>query len=286
MAGQGEALNLEELALEFLQGASGAATQSNTDDTDDNEGSPSIIPQWKPILDAVPAEYHNALLPTLQEWDANVSRRFQKIHDEVAPYKELEEYDPATVKEAVDVYTQLLENPAATWETIGKAFGLSPQVSSQSDSSNDDEDFDGLELPDALRARLAKLDDHDRVLDLVTTELLARRQAEEEAREDAALEAYLADLEEQYGEYDVDYVVGLIGAGVSGEEAMERWQAIAGSATSTSTTADPVRSALPKVMSSTGGVPAASGNAQDLSKLSNQDTKALVENILRLAAQE
>lgn len=285
MSGNGEALNLQELALEFLQGASGAAaTDSDTTD-DSNEGSaPSVIPQWKPILDAVPAEYHDALLPTLQEWDANVSRRFQKIHDEVEPYKQFDEYDPATVKEAVDVYTQLLNDPAATWETIGKAFGLSPQVSSQSDSSSDDEDFDGLELPDALRARLAKLDDHDRVLDLVTTELLSRRQAEEEAREDAALEAYLGELQEQYGDYDVDYVVGLLGVGVSGEEAMERWQAIAGKGSGTPTPTPTPRPA-PKVMSSSGGVPAES-SGPDLSKLSNQDTKALVENILRLAAQE
>jgi hypothetical protein len=285
MSGNGEALNLQELALEFLQGASGAAaTDSDTTD-DSNEGSaPSVIPQWKPILDAVPAEYHDALLPTLQEWDANVSRRFQKIHDEVEPYKQFDEYDPATVKEAVDVYTQLLNDPAATWETIGKAFGLSPQVSSQSDSSSVDEDFDGLELPDALRARLAKLDDHDRVLDLVTTELLSRRQAEEEAREDAALEAYLGELQEQYGDYDVDYVVGLLGVGVSGEEAMERWQAISGQSSGTSTS-NPTPRPAPKVMSSSGGVPAES-SGPDLSKLSNQDTKALVENILRLAAQE
>jgi hypothetical protein len=66
---------------------------------------------------------------------------------------------------------------------------------------------------------------------------------------------------------------------------MERWQAIAGRSGG-STQQSTERSILPKVMSSTGGVPAASGKEQDLSKLSNQDTKALVENILRLAAQE
>lgn len=280
--------NAEELALRFLQGT-GIANVEEPDEEpdeepeDDSQEEFSGHPAWKTILDAVPAEYHDKVLPTLQEWDAGVSRRFQKIHDEYEPYKALEDYDPDNLKQAADLYAALVNDPAATWETIGKVFGLSPEDLSQSVSSEDDEDFDYSELPPAVKAKLAKIDEHERALEMMQREQYERQQSQTEAEEDAALDEYISELHEQYGGFDEEYVISLIASGYDGEEAVERFYEVIETASKASAPEAPRQSA-PRVMSGSGGVP--TPEIPDTSKMSNQDTQSLVAEILKLAANE
>lgn len=281
----GEAVDIEQLALEFLQGT--VPDDKIEEIVEEAEASnASGNPAWQSILDAVPAEYHEALKPQLQEWDTGVSRKFQQIHDKYEPLKAFEGMDPSTVQEATEIYQQLISDPAATWESIGKVFGLSPQETAQSVSSMaDDEDFDDDDLPASLKERLAKYDDQGRILDLIAQEIVERKEQERVAEEDLALETYLDELEEQYGEFDNDYVVSLLAVGIDGEEAVERYMKLTGKAEVKVAGSASEGSKLPKVMSGSGGVPSAAGNSS-LTKLSNQDTKSVVEEILRLAAKE
>jgi hypothetical protein len=84
----------------------------------------------------------------------------------------------------------------------------------------------------------------------------------------------LQELAEEFGEYDEDYVVGLIAAGIDGEEAVARYQAAIHKQAP-----PPVRTPAPKVMSGSGGVP--SSGSVDLAKMSPQDTKRFVMEALR-----
>ena len=102
----GETVDMSQLALEFLQGTRPTTSVEETSETEESD-TPEVEevtthPAWKSILDAVPAEYHDALKPTLQEWDTGVSKRFQKLHDEYEPLKRFENYEPDTVEELVD----------------------------------------------------------------------------------------------------------------------------------------------------------------------------------------
>jgi hypothetical protein len=235
-------------------------------------------PAWRQILDSVPEEYHAALIPTLQQWDTGVSRRFQRIHDEYAPYKELGEFEPDAIKEAMNVYNALNTDPGATWEAIGRVYGLSPQQVSQ--AASDDEDFDMDDLPAPIRERLARLDEHDRTLGILSQQIQQQNQAAEMEAEDEALEEYLEDLREEYGEFDEDYVVGLIAAGVDGEEAIERFQQLL-NAIANDIEIEEDGTQYPQVMSGSGAAPSSDGI--DTTKMSNQDTQALIAEILRLS---
>lgn len=292
MAGDnGETVDLEQLALEYLQGTTSDTTEEEYADEEGEHEAPkkaSGHPAWKPILDAVPEEYHEALMPQLQEWDTGVSRKFQDIHDKYAAYEELEDYDPSDLKEAAEIYQQLVNDPAATWESIGRVFGLSPQETAQSASEAESGDFDDLELPPALMAKLAKVDKQEQMLEMIAADLQGRNVAEEEAEEDAALEEYLEELAEEYGAFDEDYIVTLLAAGIDGDEAIARYQELVGEANAEQVAeveSSDSRTSAPRIMSSSGGVPSGSGNP-NLSKLSDQDTKGLVAEILRLAQQE
>lgn len=267
-----EGMSIQDLAVQML----GLTDNPENEDNEGNdEGTPEPQaghPAWQAILDNVAPEHRQEVMDQLHEWDAGVSRRFQKIHDEYAPLKELEDYgDPAGIKQAVEVYNALLENPKDTWETIGRIYGLASEV------EEDEEDEEYAELPLSVREKLAKLDEHERVLSALTQRELDAQAREEEAQEDQALEDYLQQLTEEYGEYDEDYVTGLIAAGIDGEEAVARFQEFSARFQAPIATPAPKptkRVAAPQVMSGSGGVP--TSGSVDVGKMSKQETQALV----------
>lgn len=278
---QPEALDIEALAAQMLGLEESEGDEEYEEDEEELTPQAGGHPAWNKILSQIPAELHAQVIPTLQEWDQGVSRRFQKIHDEYAPLKRFEEVDPDEIKEALDVYQALVNDPATTWEAIGRVYGLSPQQVSQVAADpygENSDDFDLGELPPAIRDRLAKLDVHDRVLEAITGDLLQRQEAEKTSQEDAAFEEYLDALAEEYGEYDEDYVVGLIAAGVDGEEAVQRFQQFQAQFAPQQQRA---AASAPRVMSSGGGIP--NSSPVDVAKLSNQNTQKLVEELLRLS---
>lgn len=269
-----QSVSIEDLAARML----GLDVEDDDDDDDEEESAPQVgHPAWRQILNQIPEEYHDAVIPTLQQWDSGVSRRFQRIHDEYAPYKELGEFEPDAIKEAMNVYNALNNDPAATWEAIGRVYGLSPQQVSQAASV--DEDFDMDDLPGPIRERLARLDEHDRTLGVLSQQIAQQQQAAQQQQEDQALEEYLDDLREEYGDFDEDYVVGLIAAGLDGDEAVERFQDML--EVIANDNGFRPNSNYPQVVSGGGGVP--DYGQVDTSSMSNQDTQALVAEILRLS---
>jgi hypothetical protein len=277
-----EGLDLESLAAQML----GLDTEQAQEYPEPQEQQASLPapghPAWQEILSVIPEELHDKVLPTLQNWDAGVSRRFQKIHDEYEPLKKFEGYDPEDIEEAMGVYRALTNDPASTWETIGRVYGLSPQQVSQA-TSDEDIDLDGL--PEGIRERLSKIDLHDQVLEYVSKQMLELQAAEEEAQEDQALEELLGELQQAYGDFDEEYVVGLLAAGVEPDEAVNRFKTLAGKyqpqPQSQVEQQPSVRETAPRVMSSGGGIPNA--GSMDVTKLSNQDTQELITQILRLS---
>lgn len=291
-----EALTIEALAAQMFgeSGTQAPVEQAPETDSVDNDNSetqqqlpPAGHPAWQEILDAIPAEYHDKVTPTLQNWDAGVSRRFQKIHDEYEPYKQFADYDPSAIEEAVKIYESLNSDPNATWEAIGRAYGLSPEQVSQAESSLEEDDYDLSDLPPALRAKLERLDLHEQVLETITQRMLSQQEIEEQAQEDAALEELMGELKEAHGNFDEDYVVGLMAAGVDPDEAVTRYKGMVsrfGLAEPRATTppaqaSPPVE--VPRVMSSGGGV--AGLGDQDVTKMDNRQTKDLVAELLRLS---
>lgn len=272
---EAEGLSIEDLAARMLGLDSDDEAQYDDGQEEEDSDRPVGHPAWQSILSQIPEELHSKVIPTLQEWDAGVSRRFQKIHDEYSGFKEFEEVDIDDLRQAYKVYSALTEDPQSTWETIGRVYGLSPQQVSQAMSSEED-DLDLDALPQSIRDRLSRIDQHDALLQQMAYQMQEAQAAEEEAEEDAALDELLEELQEEYGEFDEDYVVGLIASGVDPEEAVERFQQF----TARYQPQVPQQPA-PRVMSSGGGVP--SSTPVNVTGLNNQDTQALVAEILRLS---
>lgn len=291
-----EALTIEALAAQMFGEQSTEESPVETEETpvetDSQSDQINVHPAWQEILNAIPAEYHDKVTPTLQNWDAGVSRRFQKIHDEYEPYKRFSDYDPNQIEEAVRIYESLNSDPSATWEAIGRAYGLSPEEVSQAESAFDeDDDYDFSDLPPKLRAKLAKIDRldlHEQVLETITQQMLSQQELEEQAEEDAALEELMGELKEVHGNFDEDYVVGLMAAGVDPDDAVLRYKGMvsrfSGSAEPRVDT-PPIQASpqiqSPRVMSSGGAVPGLGD--QDVTKMDTRQTKDLVAELLRMS---
>lgn len=283
MDGQNEsdAVDIQQLAAQML-GQDEEQFEEDGDEEyfeeDEDEGYQGQgHPAWRQILDQIPEEYHSKVMPTLADWDAGVSRRFQQLHDEFAPLKEFEETDPEELRQALKIYKSLNEDPSATWETIGRVYGLSPQKISQATS---DDDFDLDSLPDAVKNRLMQVDQQNAIIQDLQSRFEEQQALDNEAAEDEALENVLEELAEEFGDFDEDYVVGLIAAGVDPEEAVGRFQEIA-ERMGYYEDDDEEEEDYPQIMSAGGGIP----NAGDVNVngLSNQDTQELVAELLRLS---
>lgn len=88
-----------------------------------------LNPHWNKVLAAIPAEYHNQIIPTLREWDGGVTRKFQEIHKQYEDYKPYEQFakqglDPNFVQQAVQLANELQTDPRNTVQRINEAWNL------------------------------------------------------------------------------------------------------------------------------------------------------------------
>ena len=123
MSGQGEpgpqegtAQSANEQAVNML---AESAQGPGTTDSQQQGGAPESQPE-KPtqpqqtqqtlgsdFLKSVPEEQRGALEPFVKQWDAGVTRRFQELQSQYAPYRSLLDsgVDPTDVQNALQIYT-------------------------------------------------------------------------------------------------------------------------------------------------------------------------------------
>lgn len=225
-------------------------------------------PAWQEILDAIPEQYREAVMPTLEKWDKGVNKRFQSLHSKYEPLKALEGYDPEQVQMGLNLLERINEDPRAVYDLMAQSFGFtSEQGVSENEESMSEQQF---ETDPALMSKLTAQEQR-----------LAQLEQEREMQQfQEQLDGYLAYLHEpepgKRVEFDDDYVITLLANGVDGEEAVSRYQKIVEAATPVNNTPPPA----PRIMPSGGGVPS---NAIDPKTLTDGQTKDLVAQMLQQA---
>jgi len=279
-------VDVQALAVRMLQGNAEPEQENLTEETSSEEtlveegDEPKKLgghPAWQEILSAVPEELHEALTPKLKEWDAGVTRRFQEIHSQYEPLKAFEPFveqgfDPDSFSQAVGLYSALNSDPEQVWRALGEAYGFAGEQ-----ESADDEDDDEYDLPPHIIEQLQR---QERALELLAEQVQSRELTEQQQQEQALMDSYLEDLRGSYGDFDEDYVLTKMAAGVDGEVAVRQYQELV----------PPVqqqRTPAPKVFGSSGvgsgGIPTSS---PEVTRLSDQDTRRLVEETLRAASSQ
>jgi len=172
-----------------------------TDGGEGQQGAEGGNPAWQPFLEAVPQEYHAKVTPLLQEWDSNVNKRFEKVHSDYADYKDFKEngVNRAQLEQGLNLLNAISADPLQVYKAMKEAYKFEedapPSGQGQQEPKVDDEPWKkGYEELRQNYETVAKV-------------LVAKQEAEENARQDQLLATEMSDLRKKYGDYDEEWVL-------------------------------------------------------------------------------
>lgn len=244
------------------------------EETPDTTNEPPAETPWSKYLEGVPTAFIPTIEKNYRAWDADVTRKFQEVHSEYEPYKAFQPlleagYDPQQLYQLAEtvnndprkLYDALVANFGEEWGIAGQT-----QTPEQGQGTVDEEELES----DPRYAELKS------TVDIMADIFLEQHRREQEFGEDQHLDQYLGALKEAYGDYDERVVLGLMNAGLNGEEAVKAYQ-------------DSIQTAInqrnrpnaPRILGSGGGIPTES---VDLSKPQNR--KNLVAQMLANAKEQ
>lgn len=232
-------------------------------------------PAWQPFLEVVPQDLHDKVTPLLQQWDQGVNQRFEKVHSEYAPWKQYMDagVTPDQVNMALGVLNTIQENPEYVYKSLAEFHKFGQEPAGQQGANNGQ----GQGEPEGQEFRDPRYDTLEHQFKQVAEVLLAQQEQAVNAQEDAELDNQLKELRKTHGDYDEDYVLAKMQAGMDAESAVKEFQAFM----------QRVSSQGPKPFSflggNSGGVP---GTNTDVRKLSDAQARQAAMQMLQHAAHE
>lgn len=236
------------------------------------------------ILAEVDPAHRPIVEPYLGKWNAGVTRRFQDLHGELQPWKELGA-DPETVQQALSLMEQIDTDPQGVLALLQEAIeemtgGQGQQQPPQGAQGQQAPGQEGQQstLPPEFQQLQERFGTFETVLEAMAEQILDQRSSEQEAQEDQQLDQYLGLLKQEFGDYDEHYVIAKMMAGVDGAEAVKQYQAaIQGQVNSRARQPN-----VPPVLGGGGSIPQGGKSVTDASK---KETKNLVAQILAASQQ-
>jgi len=214
-----------QVAPENLPGAGGAPPA--TEGQPGQGGAPE--PQSPYSLQAeflkdVPPETQALLTPYIKKWDGLVTKKFQEVHSQYEPFKQLGQ-DPATLQQALAIYNALDEQPQVIFNLLKQELegagpeGGAPELQPGQQPGEPGEGPYGL--PPEFMQRYDRV---EQMIGQLAEIVLNNSKSAQEKDEDAQFEQYLSGLKQSHGDFDEDWVTLQISRGMDGEEAVQAWQ--------------------------------------------------------------
>lgn len=270
----------------------------------------SINPKWNGLLSKIPAEYHNQIIPDLQEWDKGVQERFNEIRSE---YSELEKFKPLVdnnvdfdyVAQAVNLADALQRDAVGTIKEINQAWELgfvdkdeAEKLGQSAGSGTDNDDFlntddDILNHPQVK----AMKDALEQLQTTYETDKERERREQEEAQALREFEQTLDDLEKKYTQpedgsdpqpFNRLFVTALMAQDIDGDEAVKQYHQVLAGTVNTDTDTTQTNSSTgssdspPVVMGNSGT--AGSGSADGSVNFGSMNTSEFNDTVEKLLA--
>ena len=147
----------------------GTETQGQPENNDGGTGTPTDGQVTQPEetqapyaeqLATLPESVRPLVEPIFKDWDSKVTERFQKVHSEYEPWKDVTtKYDPESVQQAIALAQYLQDDPKGLYERLAEAYGFAteqgqgqPQQPAQAQPGEEEEE------PDPTQAKLSELE--------------------------------------------------------------------------------------------------------------------------------
>lgn len=258
---------------------SGGGEVSSTPEASSQQDSGNgFNPAWTPMLEKLPPEFHSMVAPDLKQWDQNFQTKLNEVQSRYAPYNDFVENQvpPETLQSALQLMAVIEADPKAFYDQMGDFYkdqwGQGQQVESNNDEfvlGGDETEFDITQHP--------KFQEQQRQLQIIAQHLDGQLRSQQEAEQDAALEAEETRLKEQYGEFDPVWVYSLAAQNqMPLEDAVKAYHGFINQVRQTPTAS----STAPSVFAPSGAIPSTQPNPAEMS---SAQTRSLVADILRQA---
>jgi hypothetical protein len=231
-------------------------------------------PSFQPLLQELPPDLHDKVLPHLQQWDKGVNDRFTKLQSDIAPWKQVMSSGATAemVQNGLNLMNLLETNPEALWRALAEnyqfeqqqqASGQGPTPPVQQPPTEDD--------PYALRFQQM-----EQANVTLAQHVLEMRRQEEQKREDYAIAQEFDQAHKKLGDFNDDMVRAkcIANPSLSVEQAAQEYQNWYRAEMAK-------HGARPILSGSSGG--AVPGNNVDVTKLTGQQTRQLAADYIRSA---
>lgn len=291
---------LDNFRMEMAAGDAGAAP-TGSESTGTSAGSDQGSSEYSlasGFLGRVPQEHRAILEPYVKQWDAGVTRRFQELQSQLAPYKD---YDPDQVAQAMSIMMELDQNPWSVYGTLrqallsgeygedpGSAVG-GPSQQQQNGVGQVDQGQLGTQQPQQQSIPPEFQQQFDQLRNAVTVlgqHVLGQNQQQTQQAEQDQLNDYLGSLHEEFGDFDDQWVLLQILNDQSYDNVDKHIGAWQGMVNSRQNQQQEVLSGLPNLLGSAGGTAPAPMTQQSVKGLSRKDTQSLVASVLEQAARQ
>lgn len=222
------------------------------------------------LSDLEDEELRERLTPYIRKWDAGVTRKFQDIHSQYKPYKELGEIED--LYKAQQLFQVINSDPESATKRLAEALGyrLSKAEPQVVDPDDEDQVFENR-LRETVAPLQKQLETQQKILQTIAEN--KQREQEEAHRQQQVQEfqGYLDLLEREKGKFDREYVTALIAQGVEPGKAVEQFQSIIQEQLNANSRPQP------PTLNGTGHVPSPN---KDVRSLSSKETANLVQSML------
>lgn len=239
---------------------------------------------YQSYVDRFPEQFRGQAAEIFREWDGNVTRQQQSVQSRYAPWQQFTDagYQPEYVTAATQLLDQIRQNPQEIIPWLASEAGVNwgGQQDQGGNAAPEQQQPEWMStLPPELVDRIGRMDKVEQLAELLGQTMLQQQEEQQLNQELAQFDNYLAELAQQYGDFDEDWVLAKIEAQqMSPEQAVQAWHEqlrVWG--------AEAARTRAPRVLGNGGGLPS---QQIDPRSMNRNQTRDLVAQLAAEANQE
>lgn len=234
-------------------------------------------PAWQELYGILPDNLHGVIAPVLEKWEQGTNQKFEQYAETQKAYEPYQQFVdneiPADQIEQALAVAQLIDSDPKGFMEQMKAFFGGDDSEQQTSSDHDDGGFEQQPFDMSNDPNFKRIAEQQ---DTIAGYLAQQIETERANQEDQQLEQDLAAMQEKYGDFNEDYVFGMVLNGVDLEAAVQHYKSFE----------ENIRSAprsdagLPNILTPGGGMPSEQVNVAEMSEAQR---KAFVMSVLAQA---
>lgn len=248
-----------------------------------NDSGPN--PAWGEVLGILPEQFHSVVTPHFTEWDKAANKRIESIKSQYEDYAVFKEHGigRADLEQGIRLVNMINENPKEVWEALATNFNLgAPDPTATPPVNKPGEEDDGTYTGDASQYNDPRVDQLQQGVELMAQMMLQQQQQEAQQAANSELDNDIAQIKEKHGDFNEQHLLPYIHYGLEqGQtvaQAADAYFAMRNEMIQSAQAAKPFAPTLMGGNSGNGaGLPS---NAIDVTKLSGNDTRKLVAEML------